>query len=588
MVEIRSLRESFVRIMSEYVHARDHERYGGHELGTLIRQQLPRLILENLSASEDINPNNYRINGSIGQGNWAYVPWLVIMDRDITVTTQEGEYVAYLFSEDMERVYLAFNQGVTKADRRDYLAKKNTLRDSINFQDFQVDGNIRLSDKPLGRKYEQSTVAYRQYNKTDLVNGITTEEQLINDLHQMMLIYQEYKEQIWQPDNSANQNDNLEPTSEPVVAEVISHIKEYITAKGFAYPDGLIENFYLSLKTKPFVLLAGISGTGKTKLVQLFAEAIGCRYKLISVRPDWNDGSDLLGYKNIQGKFVAGPIIDFIKAANDDADNIYLVCLDEMNLARVEYYFSDFLSIMETRKKVNKNIVTDTIIDSNYFENKSDQAYADLILPDNLYIVGTVNMDETTHPFSKKVLDRANTIEFSEIHLDMFTLLDETNSGLDTWKVNPAFLKSKYVTLRDCGIENEDRLGDIIGRLMEINDILKEANLQIGYRIRDEICFYMLYNNQEELLTENAAFDFQLMQKVLPRIQGSSETIKRVLIKLFYFTAGRDYSNEDGTIGSKAINFVNANNDLPFPRSSAKIAFMIKRFEEDGFTSFWL
>ena len=270
-------------------------------------------------------------------------------------------------------------------------------------------------------------------------------------------------------------------------------------------------------------------------MVQLFAEAIGCRYKLISVRPDWSDGSDLLGYKNIQGKFVAGPIIDFIKAANDDADNIYLVCLDEMNLARVEYYFSDFLSIMETRKKVNKNIVTDTIIDSNYFENKSDQAYADLILPDNLYIVGTVNMDETTHPFSKKVLDRANTIEFSEIHLDMFTLLDETNSGLDTWKVNPAFLKSKYVTLRDCGIETEDKLGDIIGRLMEINDILKEANLQIGYRIRDEICFYMLYNNQEELLTENAAFDFQLMQKVLPRIQGSSETIKRCLNKTILF-----------------------------------------------------
>ncbi|MFW6270132.1 MAG: AAA family ATPase, partial [Bacillota bacterium] len=131
------------------------------------------------------------------------------------------------------------------------------------------------------------------------------------------------------------------------IKEKINQIKKYIKSQGFTYPDNLIENFYLSLKTKPFVLLAGISGTGKTKLVQLFAEAIGCsssnkRFKLISVKPDWNDSADLLGYSNIRGDFQPGPILETIKKADDDPDSPYLVCLDEMNLARVNIILVTF------------------------------------------------------------------------------------------------------------------------------------------------------------------------------------------------------------------------------------------------------
>lgn len=196
--------------------------------------------------------------------------------------------------------------------------------------------------------------------------------------------------------------------------EILQRINTYIKAKGFTFDEGLVENYYLSLKSKPFVILAGTSGTGKTRLVRLFAEAIGAtkdngRYKLVSVRPDWSDSSDLFGHVNLQGEFVPGAIIDFIKNASDDLEHPYFLCLDEMNLARVEYYLSDFLSVIETRKWTDERIKTDIIT----LDKAADKEYPALSLPENLYVVGTVNMDETTFPFSKKVLDRANTIEFS-------------------------------------------------------------------------------------------------------------------------------------------------------------------------------
>ncbi len=370
--------------------------------------------------------------------------------------------------------------------------------------------------------------------------------------------------------------------------EITNYINQYIENKGFSYPLGRIENFYLSLKTKPFVLLAGISGTGKTKLVKLFAEAINCNYKIISVRPDWSDSSDLLGYKNIKGEFQPGPMIDIIKKAKENPDEIYFVCLDEMNLARVEYYFSDFLSIMETRRYLGKRIITDKLLTEKDFEKGKDMMYADLIIPENLYIIGTVNMDETTHPFSKKVLDRANTIEFSDIYLREYNLnnLEEVNNR--DLGINNDFLKSDFITLSDCGQEYKDIIEESINKLEEINDILQIANLQVGYRVRDEVCFYMINNSRGKLLPMDIAFDYQLMQKILPRIQGSSETIKKALIGLFYLATGRDFSSEDGVIGNKALAYVEGNNDLAYPGSAAKIAYMIKRFEEDGFTAYWL
>lgn len=386
------------------------------------------------------------------------------------------------------------------------------------------------------------------------------------------------------------------------VKEVVNDIKDYIAAMGFTYPEGLIENFYLSLKSRSFVLLAGISGTGKTQLVKQFANAIGCtrengRFKLVSVRPDWSDTSDLLGYTNIKQEFQKGPVIDIIKKAVSEAENYdqgkmkpYIVCLDEMNLARVEYYFSDFLSVMETREFQSEKIVTDELMSTGDFggDEKARQEFAGLYLPDNLYIVGTVNMDETTHPFSKKVLDRANTIEFNRIDLMNYSELATDNSP-DQVTVDNSFLSTEYLKLIGTLPRNEELVEKTTSELQEINDILAQANLHVGYRVRDEINFYIIYNERFNLLEYEEAFDYQILQKILPKIQGSSRQLKDILVELYEFIAGGEFTREQGDLSSNMRSHLRKNEDeISYNKSAKKIVDMMTRYEQDGFTAYWL
>jgi len=357
--------------------------------------------------------------------------------------------------------------------------------------------------------------------------------------------------------------------------ECLSFINEYIASRGFTYTSSLIENFYLSLKSKPFVILAGTSGTGKTRLVKLFAEAIGADYKLVSVRPDWSDGSDLFGHNDLNGKFVEGPICSAFDAAKRDPQKPVFLCLDEMNLARVEYYLSDFLSVIESREKsADGKITTDAI--AQYKEG----------IPDNLYIIGTVNMDETTFPFSKKVLDRANTIEFS--YVDLLPQFDMIDPEAEPLQLPNSFLRTEYLVLaRDCEAE-KDFVIMVCDDLQRLNEILRKANAHVGYRVRDEIVFYMLNNlKAENLITYEQALDNEIMQKILPRIQGSAVAVKDMLAELFKFCMG-DYSGLDIESGSVGQQMQDLADSAKYPESAKKIGYMMTRYEEDGFTSYWL
>lgn len=352
---------------------------------------------------------------------------------------------------------------------------------------------------------------------------------------------------------------------EMTTKQQVAAIRKYIEAKGFNYDGSLIENFYLGLKSKPFVILAGTSGTGKTRLVRLFAEAIKAEYKLVSVRPDWSDSSDLFGHVDLNQKFVPGAIIDFVKQAELNPTKSYFLCLDEMNLARVEYYMSDILSAIETRRYESGMIITDPVVSTANYGNDphAPGRYGKVILPGNLYIVGTVNMDETTFPFSKKVLDRANTIEFS--YVDLLSMPSFSTAIADKIIVTNEFLVSKYITLNDCDAADREYISSVCTTLSRINSVLEIANAHIGYRVRDEIVFYMLNNREADLLDDKVAFDNQIMQKILPRVQGSSESIKTMLGELLKICESEKYE-----------------------ASANKINFMIKRYEEDGFTSYWL
>ena len=248
---------------------------------------------------------------------------------------------------------------------------------------------------------------------------------------------------------------------------------------------------------------------------------------------------------------------------------------------------------METRHFMRDKIKKNKLLDKSDFNENDDtdaeSKYADLHLPDNFYLIGTVNMDETTHPFSKKVLDRANTIEFNQIDLTAFLDSDYEKEKTAPVTVKNQFLKTNYLNLIDLLPEKKERVKDITQELEELNQILKKANLQVGYRIRDEINFYIIEALENGLIDRNTAFDKEILQKVLPRIQGSSLIIKKILLELFKFFTDKDYTTENGQLSKKVLNYYQANKEeLKYPESAKKTAYMLRRFEEDGFTSYWL
>ncbi|MBG9841411.1 MULTISPECIES: MrcB family domain-containing protein [Bacillus cereus group] len=559
-----NLREKFLTVLNEYLQART-ERFAGHKMGSFVRNEMTTEI----TRLPFIDHSQYVVTGSVGQGNWAAVPWLAIMNKDITTSTQRGYYIVYLFSEDMERLYLTLAQGVTETTKEEMQKIKEEIREQIHMsQKVKKDDEIFLGTSPKAKGYANSTAAYIAYD----VNKMPSEKELVEDLEEMLRYYEgfiAYKEE-------GTKYEMIYERKEVYLDQqsIIDHVSSYIQSKGFFYEKKDLINFFLSLKTKPFVILSGISGTGKTKIVQWFAESLGAteengQFTLIPVRPDWSDSSDLLGYVNLQGEFQERPLIKVLENADANPNRPYFVVLDEMNLARVEYYFSDFLSVIESRKWKDGKIVTSPVLPES-ITNKH------ITIPSNVYIIGTVNMDETTHPLSKKVLDRANTIEFNTVNLDYFNFLMDVEEKEAEIASNRS-LETEYLHLKECFKDNEDLVRNISNILIEINKTLESVGAQVGYRIRDEICFYMAYNEQGKLLSFDEALDYQIYQKILPRLAGSDGRTEEVLKQLYVLCANEEYDS--------------GNNDASYakyPRSTNKLSHMLRRFEYDGFTSFWI
>ncbi len=324
----------------------------------------------------------------------------------------------------------------------------------------------------------------------------------------------------------------------------------------------------------------------------MFAQAVGAnrdnqRFKLIPVRPDWSDATDLLGYRNIENKFVPGIIIDAAYEAMKNIDKPYFLCLDEMNLARVEYYFSDILSSMETRNIKDEEIITQKLLSKAQFgkDERAYDKYGDVYIPQNLYIIGTVNMDETTFTFSKKVLDRASTIEFNKVDLKYNFEQVELGEILSKNYHND-FLKSQYLKISECKDEKEIAI-KVIDKLIEINNILEKYQQHVAYRVRDEIVFYVIYAATNGLFSFNKAMDYSLLQKILPKIGGSGGEILDILVELFNNLNSTKYKN-DGYIEDAQVRIMESQcESSEYILSSEKIMYMIRRFLRDGFTTFW-
>jgi hypothetical protein len=260
-----------------------------------------------------------------------------------------------------------------------------------------------------------------------------------------------------------------------------------------------------------------------------------------------------------------------------------------MNLAHVEYYFADFLSVLESRRLDDLDrVVTDDLLGNLRAQlgvGRGDQkeAWPPLPFPNNAFVIGTVNMDETTHPFSRKVLDRANTIELT--NMSLATVLGAKQAPVNTnfdWE----YLLPAAVSLSDLYDSDKEFFDKLIAELTDINSVLEPLNQHFAYRVRDEICLYCYYAQElPTYLPLSKAIDYQILQKILPRLHGSTEATRRALSILFErFTPGTNAISVDRFDLPTALDEVPA---ARYPMSARKVALMLDRFQSDGFTSFW-
>ena len=356
----------------------------------------------------------------------------------------------------------------------------------------------------------------------------------------------------------------------------VSNVIGYVASKGFVFDPWQVAAFITAVRTKPFVILAGISGTGKTKLPRLIAESTAAQFRRIPVRPDWIDSSELLGYERLDGRFVAGHFLHIVREAIQNPEQQFFVLLDEMNVARVEYYLAEVLSHIEERTihddgSVRSDPLTPTA---------ADPEWRNIYLPSNLCIVGSVNMDETTFGFSRKVLDRSFVIELSTVSL---SVIDPIHDLQETTPWEVAKWQPVCLRLAEHPSRNHSHVGRVITALEAINEILTPVQMQVGYRIRDEIALFVLAAQDcpDSFVSQNEAvvnpLDLAIGMKVLPRIQGSGPSIRKALDRLIVWADPP--GSEEMTTGLTTESF---------PFCADRLTMMRQRLDDTGFTSFWL
>ncbi|MGU8139452.1 McrB family protein [Clostridium perfringens] len=296
-------------------------------------------------------------------------------------------------------------------------------------------------------------------------------------------------------------------------------------AMNLLYDEKDLINFHTAMKSSKLVILSGMSGTGKSKIVQAYGKALGLdenRLNFISVRPSWGDDSDLLGYvDSINNIYRPGDsrFIDTLIEASNNKENIYIICLDEMNLARVEHYFSQILSVLELDRddrilKLYNEELEGTIKNSNKYK-------ANIKIGNNILLVGTVNLDESTYHFSDKVLDRANVITLNQVNFLELKKLQRNKENLVKVKEISFREYEKMIDSNDL-IDLKDRELELLSEINEKMNFLNK-NVGIGFRIITQIDDYIRNIPKDSIISREEGIDIQLTQRILPKIRGTKE-----------------------------------------------------------------
>jgi MoxR-like ATPase len=470
--------------------------------------------------------------------------------------------------------------------------QENGYRAELHYRDIQPP--VELDAIPISWRTEeaQKSPGPSVFNR----NGGVVQSYLFSLSETFVARMRERFPQLFEEDPVQQSPRPTPPVIDHRLAEIAPMLERDFQLAGFLFPREDLTRFVAALMAKPFVILTGLSGSGKTKIAQGFAYWLGCTAAnelcaVVAVGPDWTSKESALGFLNAldPSDYSKPKPLKLMLHARAHAEEPHFLILDEMNLSHVERYFADILSAMESGEDLDLHNGAETL-----------DVPRQMALPANLFIVGTVNVDETTYMFSPKVLDRANVLEF------------RADSDLMRKLMAPAATRPDLAVLMEKGAEYR---GELIRREQEMLpadvrakleaeltmffDVLMGLGYEFGYRTAIEVMGFCSYHRLllGSTWTFEKSFDAQIVQKILPRIHGSRRQIEGVLSALGTLCFEPRSLNRSA-LTALAIEAGNApassalargtyvGRQAHYPLSADKIGRMLRRLARNGFTSF--
>lgn len=602
-------------------------------------------IAHEIESLDVIKSLQLNVKASIGQGRVAAIPWVGIFNEQESASSGTGSYPVFLFSANND-VYLCYILSVGSSKnapassvigdlsrRAEEIRKQITIPHGFSTSSISLGANFKNAEA-----YEAGALFSKKYSTSNIdTEDIAKDIKAIAEFH----INKTTKTILDSKENVTKKTPQM-PLEESKIDQILpafsSDCIDIANLRGTENAHPLLS----SLIAKPFIILTGLSGSGKTQSAQAFAQWIGGKasnktsggnYALIPVGADWTSNENILGYPDGLNtkRYVSTRALEFIVRAGEDQTQPYFLILDEMNLSHVERYFADILSAIESEEPIPLYEGAARFAARQPDDGKvtaTEHAIpAQLELPKNLFIIGTVNVDETTYQFSTKVLDRANVIEFRMTEKEMHRFLENPGkpdlkelTGMGS-EFGAAFVQaaSSSVTL-EAPIKSA-----FAAEMTHFFEMLKRHNAEFGYRTAHEAArlvhfFRILGDHPADNLHApdkvfdttsgelkpvegqtwfNAAMDTVVIQKLLPKLHGSRSKLENLLIDLALLCAcdsstlaakltPAESDKKSGKSPSSLLADLEKDSGAKarYPRSFEKLQRMLSKLRRDQFVSF--